>query len=64
VSSDSVRAGLLNGNESTWLIDSEIEIASSGDGDGKGCEGSSLDETHTKRFKEWLDSASKQESTR
>lgn len=32
VSSNSVWAGLLNGNESAWLIDSEIEIASSGDG--------------------------------
>jgi hypothetical protein len=63
VSSDSVRAGFLNGNESTWLVDSEIEIASSGNGYGKSCESSGLGKTHDERFKEWLDSAAKQKST-
>jgi hypothetical protein len=63
VSSDSVRAGFLNGNESTGLIDSEIKIASSGNGNGKSCESCDVKETHTERFKEWLDSAAKQKST-
>jgi hypothetical protein len=63
VSSDSVRAGFLNGNESTWLIDSKIEIASSVNRNGKSCESGRLEETHDERFKEWLDSASKQKST-
>ena len=64
VSSDFVRARLLNGNESTWLVDSEIEVAPSGNGYGKSCKSSSLEETHIGFFKEWLDSAVQQESTR
>jgi hypothetical protein len=47
VSSDFVRAGFLNSNESTWLVDSEIEIASSGNRNGKSCESSGLEKTHT-----------------
>ena len=63
VSSDFVRAGLLNCNKSAGLIDSKIEIASSGDGYGKSCESGSLEKTHGERFKEWLGSAAKQKST-
>jgi len=64
VSSDFVRAGLLNCNKSAGLIDSEVEIASCGNGYGKSYESSNLEKTHGGRFKEWLESASKHKSTR
>lgn len=46
VSSNSVRTGSLDGNESTWLIDSEVEVVSSGNRDSKSCQSSSFNETH------------------
>ena len=62
VSGDSVRTRLLNGNKSAWLIDSEIEVASSGYGYGKGCKTSGLEKTHIEWVKERLDSTAEQES--
>lgn len=46
VSSDFVWARFLNGDKSTRLIDSEVEIASSGDRYGKGCKCSNLEKSH------------------
>jgi hypothetical protein len=62
MSSDSVRAGPLDGKESTRLVDSELEVVSSGCGYGKDCKSSSsLKKTHTdNRSNEWLDFAVKQ----
>ena len=40
-----IRTRLLDGYKTTWLTDSEVEVASSGDGCGEGYKGSDFKKT-------------------